>query len=208
MNDETWLIVGLGNPGNKYEKTWHNLGFMVLDYISQKNNIAINKIKFKGIYGQGRIADKKIILLKPATFMNNSGESVREACDFFKITPERLIVIYDDIDIEAGKIRIRAKGSAGTHNGMKSLITHINNTSFPRIRVGCGPLPEKWNIVDFVLSEIPGNLHEAVFDSIKLSSNSVEIAIKDGIMSALNTYNKKDNLNNSGKEKSTTEDEG
>ena len=92
-NDDLWLIVGLGNPGSKYEKTWHNLGFMALDYISQKNNISINKIKFKGIYGQGKIADQKVMLLKPTTFMNNSGESVREACDFYKILYDRLFVI-------------------------------------------------------------------------------------------------------------------
>jgi len=188
-NENTWLIAGLGNPGKKYEKTWHNLGFLVLEYLSQDLKITVNKIKFKGIYGTGKIDDKKIILLKPATYMNNSGESLIEAISYFKVPIENVIVIYDDIDIASGKIRIRLKGSGGTHNGMKSVISHLNSNFFPRIRVGCGPLPENWDIVDFVLSKIPENLYEEVFQSVKIAAESAKACVKYGTQKSMNLYN-------------------
>ncbi len=188
-NEKIWLIAGLGNPGKKYDKTWHNLGFLVLEYLSQDLKISVNKIKFKGIYGTGEIEGNRIILLKPATFMNNSGESLKEAVAYFKIPIENVIVIYDDIDIKSGKIRIRLKGSGGTHNGMKSVITHLNSNNFPRIRVGCGPLPDNWDIVDYVLSKIPESLHEEVFQSIKMSAESAKGCVKYGIQKSMNMFN-------------------
>lgn len=186
-----WLIVGLGNPGKKYEKTWHNAGFMALDYISQKFSIKIDKIKFKGVYGQGLIGDEKVILLKPSTYMNNSGESVREAATFFKISQDRTIIIYDDIDIERGTIKIRLNGSAGTHNGMRSIITHLNTQGFPRFRIGIGPLPEKWVIVDYVLSEISTDYQKVVFESIEKTSSAIETMLTKGVDKAMNLFNGK-----------------
>jgi len=186
QNDNIWLIAGLGNPGGKYERTWHNMGFMVLEFLAQKYNIKITKIKFKGIYGQGEINGQKVILLKPATFMNNSGESVREAVSFFKIPEEKTLLIYDDIDIDIGNIRIRPQGSAGTHNGMRSVITHLNTSAFPRIRIGIGPLPNNWQIVDYVLSEIPDIQKETVFEAIKNSVQVIEDLVDKGIMKSVN----------------------
>lgn len=186
---EIWLIAGLGNPGKKYEKTWHNLGYLALDYISQKHGIPVNRIKFKGLYGQGTIGDKKVVLLKPSTYMNNSGESLQEAAAYFGIDKSRILVIYDDIDIEKGKIRIRLKGSGGTHNGMRSVITHLDTLDFPRIRVGCGPLPERWNIVDYVLSKIPEESYEMVFESIEISCDAVNACLKYNVSKAMNMYN-------------------
>lgn len=185
QNDNIWLIAGLGNPGGKYERTWHNMGFMVLEFLSQKYNIKITKIKFKGIYGQGEINGQKVILLKPATFMNNSGESVREAVSFFKIPEERTLLIYDDIDIDIGNIRIRPQGSAGTHNGMRSVITHLNTSAFPRIRIGIGPLPDNWQIIDYVLSEIPDMQKESVFETIKASAQVIEDLLSKGVLKSV-----------------------
>ncbi len=201
QNDNIWLIAGLGNPGGKYERTWHNMGFMVLEYLSQKYNIKITKIKFKGIYGQGEINGQKVILLKPATFMNNSGESVREAVSFFKIPEERTLLIYDDIDIDIGNIRIRPQGSAGTHNGMRSVITHLNTSAFPRIRIGIGPMPDNWQIVDYVLSEIPDIQKETVFEAIKTSVQVIEDLLGKGIMKSISLKkNIKEQTNDKSKE--------
>ena len=188
-NENIWLIAGLGNPGKKYERTWHNLGFLVLEYLSQDLKISVNKIKFKGIYGTGNIEENKIKLLKPADYMNNSGESLKEAVSYFKVPIENVIVIYDDIDIKSGKIRIRLKGSGGTHNGMKSVITHLNTNNFPRIRIGCGPLPENRDIVDFVLSKIPENYYEEVFQSIKTAAESAKACVRYGIQKSMNLFN-------------------
>lgn len=201
QNDNIWLIAGLGNPGGKYERTWHNMGFMVLEFLAQKYNIKITKIKFKGIYGQGEINGQKVILLKPATFMNNSGESVREAVSFFKIPEERTLLIYDDIDIDIGNIRIRPQGSAGTHNGMRSVISHLNTSSFPRIRIGIGPLPDSWQIIDYVLSEIPDMQKEAVFEAIKASVQVIEDLLGKGIMKSVSLKkNVKEPTNDKSKE--------
>ena len=133
-----YMIVGLGNPGKQYETTRHNAGFICLDLLSEKHGIKVNKLKFKALIGDGRIGGVRCLLLKPQTFMNLSGEAVREAADFYKIPPERIIVICDDISLEPGKIRIRRKGSAGGQNGLKNIILHLNGDNFPRIKVGIG----------------------------------------------------------------------
>ena len=187
-----WLIAGLGNPGAKYERTWHNAGFLSLEVLSQRHKIRINHIKFKGVYGQGMIRNEKVILLKPATYMNNSGESVREAMAFFKIPGDKVILIYDDIDIDRGMIRIRQTGSAGTHNGMRSVITHLNTQDFPRIRVGIGPLPLHWEIVDFVLSEIPPEHQKTMFLSFGQAGDAVELILERGAAAAMNQFNGKE----------------
>ena len=173
-----WLIVGLGNPGAKYYKTWHNMGFLAIDLLAEKTGITIGKSKFEGEYGKGRIEGEDVILLKPFTFMNLSGISVSQAAKFFKIDPSHIIVIYDDIDIACGKIRVRTKGSAGTHNGMKSIIEHLGTTEFPRVRIGTGPVPEHWDLVDYVLSNVPEDQRVEVFESFEAAVEAVKDIIK------------------------------
>ncbi len=187
-----WLIAGLGNPGAKYEKTWHNAGFLSLEVLAQKNKIKMDRIKFKGIYGQGTIKNEKVILLKPSTFMNLSGESIQEAMAFFKVPSEKVIVIYDDIDIERGMIKIRQTGSAGTHNGMRSVIAHLNTQDFPRIRVGTGPLPPRWQIIDYVLSEIAQEDQKTMFSSFERVGEAVESMLEKGVDTAMNQFNGKE----------------
>jgi len=187
-----WLIAGLGNPGAKYEKTWHNAGFLSLEVLAQKNKIKMDRIKFKGIYGQGTIKNEKVILLKPSTFMNLSGESIQEAMAFFKVPSGKVIVIYDDIDIERGMIKIRQTGSAGTHNGMRSVIAHLNTQDFPRIRVGTGPLPPRWQIIDYVLSEIAQEDQKTMFSSFERVGEAVESMLEKGVDTAMNQFNGKE----------------
>lgn len=191
VQDDTqpWLIAGLGNPGPKYERTWHNAGFMCLDVLSQRFDIPVRKIKFKGLYGQGSIAGQKVVLLKPATYMNNSGESIAEAASFFKIPPEKILIIYDDIDVDCGNLRIRPGGSGGTHNGMRSVIAHLGTTAFPRIRIGIGPLPDKGEIVSYVLSEVPGPCRESMSDSIRNAAGAVEEILGNGLLIGMGKYN-------------------
>ncbi len=173
-----WLITGLGNPGTKYYKTWHNLGFLAIDLLAEKHGITIGKSKFDGEYGKGRIEGEDVILLKPFTYMNNSGISVAAAAKFFKVEPSKIIIMYDDIDIECGKIRVRTKGSAGTHNGMKSVIEHLGTQDFPRVRIGTGPVPEHWDLINYVLSNVPEEKRLEVFDSFGLACDAVVDLIK------------------------------
>lgn len=193
-NQTPWLIAGLGNPGAKYEKNWHNAGFLALEVISQKNGIKMSKIKFKGIYGQGTIMGEKAILLKPTTFMNLSGESLLEAKTFFKIPDDRIIVIYDDIDVQRGSLRIRQTGSAGSHNGMKSVITHLNTKEFARIRIGIGPLPPESDLIDYVLTDIDAGNRQVLFDSFQNVNRAIEIIVSKGISYAMNEFNRKDKV--------------
>ena len=141
-----YIIAGLGNPTREYEKTRHNVGFDTIDVLADKLNTSVDEKKFKGLYGRGIIAGEKVILLKPQTFMNLSGESVREAADFYKVDPEHIIVIYDDISLDVGQLRIRKKGSAGGHNGIKNIIAHLGTQEFPRIKVGVGDKPPRMDL--------------------------------------------------------------
>ncbi len=145
------LIVGLGNPGKQYEQTRHNIGFDVIDYMANKYNIDVNREKFKGICGEGFIENKKVILLKPLTYMNLSGESIRELANFYKLEDDEIIVVYDDISLDIGRLRIREKGSAGGHNGIKSIIQNLGGDKFPRVKVGVGQ--PKDNLVNHVLGK-------------------------------------------------------
>ncbi|MBP5261546.1 MAG: aminoacyl-tRNA hydrolase [Clostridiales bacterium] len=169
-----WLITGLGNPGAKYYKNWHNMGFLAIDLLAEKHGIVIGKSKFQGEYGKGKIEGQDVILLKPFTYMNNSGISVAECAKFFKIEPKNIIIMYDDIDIARGKIRVRTKGSAGSHNGMKSVIEHLGTTEFPRVRIGTGPVPEHWDLIDYVLSNVPEDQRVEVFDSFGDACDAVK----------------------------------
>ncbi len=148
-----YLVVGLGNPGVKYLKNLHNLGFMAVELVAEKEGVEFNKKGFKGLYGEKNINGEKVIFLKPQTFMNLSGESVAEISSFYKIPPEKIIVVYDDLDIPIGSLRIRAGGSAGTHNGMRNIVEKLGRQDFPRVRIGTKPEGE-YNIVDYVLSDI------------------------------------------------------
>ena len=182
-----YLIVGLGNPENDYSKTRHNMGFNVINKISEEYGIKVNKSKFKGLEGSGIIENKKVILLKPQTFMNLSGESVIEAMNFYKISEDELIIIYDDIDIEPGNIRIRKSGSAGTHNGMKSVVKYLGTKEFPRIRVGIGKNDK--DIVDYVLEQIDKFERVKINEGIEKAALAVEEILKSNIQTAMNKYN-------------------
>lgn len=184
-----YLIAGLGNPGREYEKTRHNVGFTALDYLAYDTNITVSKIKFKGIYGDGIIAGEKCILLKPQTYMNLSGESVREAAEYFKIEPNKIIIVYDDVDLEPGKVRIRPKGSAGGHNGMKSIIYQLQSDEFPRVRFGVGKAEH--GMVNHVLGKFSEEDGVKVSDAIRNLPEIIEAIIKNGVNGAMNKFNGK-----------------
>ncbi|KGF04115.1 aminoacyl-tRNA hydrolase [Anaerococcus lactolyticus] len=184
-----YYIVGLGNPGLQYENTRHNVGFMTIDYLANKYNIDVRKLKFKSLYGQGEISGHKVMLIKPQTYMNNSGEAVRELRNFYKFDIDKLIVIYDDIDIDFGTVRIRKKGSAGSHNGMKSIIYQIQDDKFPRIKVSIGKKPEKWDLANFVLSGFSKEEVSILEDEIRLAAKGIEIILKEDIDMAMNKCN-------------------
>lgn len=182
-----FLIVGLGNPGKEYENTRHNVGFQVIDNIAKEYNISINRQKFKGVYGEGFINGKKVIILKPTTYMNLSGESVREVVDFYNLRSDEIIVIYDDISLEIGKFRIRDKGSAGGHNGIKSIIAHLGGDVFPRIKVGIGQ-PDV-DLVKYVLGRFTKDEMKTLSESIEASTKATEEIINNDVSSAMNQFN-------------------
>ncbi len=185
-----YIIVGLGNPGNQYENTRHNVGFMAVDTLSGKKGFDIKKLKFKSLCGETMIAGKRCFVMKPTTYMNNSGEAVVEAARFYKIPTENIIVIYDDISLDVSKMRIRRKGSDGGHNGIKSIILHLNSDGFPRVKLGVGkkPHPEydlkDWVLADFKKDDIP--LIKAVCNN---SCEAIEMIIDGKINEAMNKFN-------------------
>lgn len=184
-----YFIVGLGNPGLQYENTRHNAGFMTIDYLANKYDIDVRKAKHKSLYGQGVIFGHKVILIKPQTYMNNSGEAIREFKNFYKFDIDKLIVIYDDIDIDFGTIRIRKKGSAGSHNGMKSIIYQIQDDKFPRIKIAVGKKPEYMNLANFVLSGFSKEEVSIIEDEIRLAAEAIEIMLDSDIERAMNKCN-------------------
>jgi PTH1 family peptidyl-tRNA hydrolase len=191
MEIEMYIIVGLGNPTSKYDGTRHNIGFDVITRMSDDYNIPLDINKHKAICGSGYIEGEKVILAKPQTYMNLSGESVRALADFYKVDSDNIIVIYDDISLDVGKLRIRTKGSAGGHNGIKSIIAHLGTESFPRIKVGVGDKPAGWDLADYVLSRFTKEEDETIKDSLKKSSVAVKTIIRDGMETAMNLFNKK-----------------
>lgn len=186
-----YVIVGLGNPTREYTATRHNIGFDAVTRIADDYNIALNIKKHRAICGKGYIEGQKVILAQPQTYMNLSGESVRELMDYYKITTEELIVIYDDISLDVGQLRIRAKGSAGGHNGMKNIIAHLGTQEFPRIKIGVGDKPKGWDLADYVLGRFPNEEQEMVREVLKKASDATKIIVSDGIDAAMNQYNKK-----------------
>ena len=186
-----YYIVGLGNPGLKYENTRHNAGFITIDYLARKYDIDVRKIKFKSLIGQGVISGQKIMLVKPQTYMNNSGGALREIFNYFDFDHDKLIVIYDDIDIDFGSIRIRKKGSAGTHNGMKSIIYNLKFDDFPRIKVSVGKKPEYMGLANFVLSGFSKEEAKIIEDEVILAGDAIKMIIEESIEKAMSIYNSK-----------------
>lgn len=186
-----YLIVGLGNPGDKYAGTRHNIGFSAITYLSDRFQIPLNQNKHKAIFGTGYISGEKVILAMPQTFMNLSGESVRPLADFFKVPPENILVIFDDISLPVGQLRIRKKGSAGGHNGIKSIISHLGTEEFPRIKIGVGEKPEGWDLADHVLARFPKEQEAQVRESLSDATDACEKLLSEGIEAAMNLYNQK-----------------
>lgn len=187
-----FLIAGLGNPGRQYEKTRHNMGFDTIDELIDRHRIPQGGIAHKAMYGKGMIAGEKVLAVKPLTYMNLSGESLRECVNYYKLDPEtQMIVIYDDIDLEPGQIRIRKKGSAGGHNGIKSIIAQLGTQNFYRIKVGVGAKPKGWDLADYVLGRFSSDERIAVDKAICDAADAVEMILRDGIESAMNHYNRK-----------------
>ena len=185
-----FLVVGLGNPGNKYTLTRHNAGFLCLDMLSDKLNFRIDRLKFKSLICDTTVNGHRCIVMKPQTFMNNSGEAVRECASFYKIPAEKVIVIYDDISLDVGKLRIRRKGTDGGHNGIKSIIYHLNSDQFPRIKVGCGKKPHPdYDLADWVLSEFKKDEQKALEPALDNACKALEHLLDNNIEKAMNLYN-------------------
>ena len=184
-----YLIVGLGNPEEDYARTRHNMGFDVINLIAKENNIDVSKNKFAGFYGSGIIENEKVILLKPQTYMNLSGNSIIQFVNFYKIDLEHIIIICDDLDTDVGKIRIRKKGGPGTHNGMKSTVEVLKSQEFPRVRVGIGMPQNKNNLIEYVIGHIENDEYEKLQEGVKKAANSIYEILKNGIDIAMNKYN-------------------
>ena len=184
-----YLIIGLGNPEEEYSKTRHNMGFNTINKIAEQYSIKINKKKFQGLYEITTIEDKKVILVKPQTYMNLSGNCVKEIADFYKVSPEKILVIYDDMDIEPGKIKIRKKGSSGGHNGMKSIIQMIGTEEFPRIRIGIGRPKHNGDEINYVIGAIPEEETSKLNEGVEKAREAVIEILKNGIDSAMNKLN-------------------
>ena len=187
---ETWLIVGLGNPGREYERTRHNCGFRAVELLADTLGCKIDKAKFQGLYGQVNYGSKKLLLLKPQTFMNLSGRSVLQLSAYFHIPPQNIIVLFDDISLEPGRLRIRADGSAGGHNGIKSIIQELGSQSFPRVKIGVGSKPNpEYDLADWVLSTVSAQEEKALAVSLKNAADATLAIIDHGVPEAANRFN-------------------
>ena len=187
-----YLIAGLGNPGRKYERTKHNVGFDVIDYVTDRHRIPFSGIQFQAECGKGIIAGQKVMLAEPLTYMNLSGEAVAALVNYYKLDPEEeLIVIYDDISLDPGQIRVRKKGSAGGHNGIKNIIACLGTDKFKRIRVGTGAKPDRWDLADYVLAPFTPENREKIEDAIKDAADALELILSGDMDEAMNRYNHK-----------------
>lgn len=191
-NKETWLIAGLGNPGKEYAHTRHNCGFRAIDLLAEKLGCKIDKLKFQGLYCQTSYNGRKLILLKPQTFMNLSGRSVLQISAYFNIPPERIIIMFDDISLQPGRLRIRSDGSAGGHNGIKSIINELGSKDFPRVKIGVGakPSPDR-DLADWVLSGFSASEEKDLTGALKNAGDAALSIIEEGIQKAANRYNGK-----------------
>ena len=187
-----YIIVGLGNPDRQYRNTRHNIGFDVIDVIADKNHITVGERKHKALMGKGFVGGQKVVLVKPQTYMNLSGESVREVIDFYKVDEKsELIVFSDDVSLDVGQIRIRKKGSAGGHNGLKNIILHLGHDEFQRVKMGVGEKPAGYDLVDYVLGHFPKEERKIMDESAERAAEAIGVMITDGTDAAMNQYNKK-----------------
>lgn len=184
-----YIIVGLGNPGEKYVHTRHNVGFEVIDILADRIGIHVDEKKHKGLCGRGVLEGQKVVLVKPQTFMNLSGESVRAVADFYKVAADEIIVVYDDISLEPGRLRVRGKGSAGGHNGIKNIIAHLGTQEFPRVKVGIGEKPKGMDLADYVLSHFGRGEWEQMKEAFKEAADAVAVMISQGTEAAMNRFN-------------------
>jgi len=184
------LIVGLGNPGTKYENTRHNVGFMSVDALAEHGGIPMKKLKFQSLYGEGTLAGHKVLLLKPQTFMNQSGRAVRLAMEFYKLTPGRVLIVYDDVSLATGTLRLRAKGSDGGHNGIKDIVYHLKTDVFLRLKIGVGAPPHPdYKMADWVLSEFTQAEQVVIDDAVKRSVSALASVLTIGIEAGMNRFN-------------------
>lgn len=184
------IIAGLGNPGSKYSRSRHNAGFMCVDYIAEKLGFKVDRLKFKSLCRDCELGGRRVLIMKPDTFMNNSGEAVREAAAFYKIEPSEIYVLYDDISLEPGRMRIRAGGSAGGHNGVKDIIRVFATDKFPRVKIGVGSPPPEYDLVDWVLAEIPQADREGVYKCVANTFSALEMMLAGETERAMNLYNR------------------
>lgn len=185
------LIAGLGNPGKEYENTRHNAGFLVLDTLAQKLGADLSERKHRALCGKAVIGGQKVTLLKPQTYMNSSGESIRAAADYYKVPPEDILVVYDDISLAPGQLRIRAKGSAGGHNGIKSIIAHLGTQEFPRVKVGIGEKPPRMDLADYVLGHFSSGEKKIMEEAAKEAADAICEIVNVGIEQAMNDHNRR-----------------
>lgn len=183
------IVVGLGNPDEKYKNTYHNIGFAVVDKLAEKLGISVSQNKYKALVGEGMLGGEKLLIVKPQTYMNLSGECVSEILKFYKVPPENLVVVYDDIDIKLGKIKIRPSGSAGTHNGMRNIISLINTENFVRVRVGTDKPQQGIGLADYVLMKLKTEEKTVMDEAIENASKAIIEIVKNGCQKAMNLYN-------------------
>lgn len=186
----SWILVCLGNPGREYEETRHNIGFLAADVLEDRENVRINRLRFRALTGTVTLGGEKVLVMKPQTYMNLSGEAVGEAARFYKIPPERVLVIHDDVSLPLGKLRIRAGGSAGGHNGLKSIISHLGSDQFPRIKVGVGaPAHPEYEMVDWVIGKFTAEERRTVNEMLKKAVSAAECIVESGVQQAQNRFN-------------------
>ena len=184
-----YIIAGLGNPGLRYANTRHNVGFMTIDALAEKWSVPVDRSEHQGLTGTARRGSEKVMLVKPQTYMNESGRCVGELVRFYKIDLDHLIVVYDDIDLDPGHLRIRKKGGAGTHNGMKSVVASLGGGDFPRIRIGVGAQPPQWDLADYVLENLSGDAEKTIKAAVEQAAKAAEMIVKDGVDLTMNRMN-------------------
>ncbi|HWS41725.1 MAG TPA: aminoacyl-tRNA hydrolase [Pseudoflavonifractor sp.] len=186
----SWLLVCLGNPGDQYEGTRHNVGFQVADELGERARIPIQKLKFRALTNICTLGGEKVLIMKPVTYMNLSGEAVRQAADFYKVPPQRVLVVSDDVSLPVGKLRVRSGGSAGGHNGLKSIISHLGSEDFPRVKLGVGEKPHPdYDLAEWVLGRFTGEDKKTMQAAIKRAADAAECIIQDGVDKAMNKFN-------------------